>query len=251
LNQKKDELEKTPNVPPKCTTRDEKRNQERKDQEKRDQDQDKKRLGAVELLMFFHNVILCVFSLLTFINTFPIVYQLFKEHGFRGALIGKFEKLYDGHYGYWSHLFYLSKFYEFVDTWIVLSKGKKPLFLQVYHHMGAVLGMWLVTITKSTCGYLFVVENSFIHTMMYFYYAMSVLGFQFKNKHLITTAQIIQFVVGISVGLFQLYYVGDKMRWEDKACLLFNESYVAILLILFYDFYQQSYRRRREMKKQA
>ncbi|ETO22438.1 GNS1/SUR4 family protein [Reticulomyxa filosa] len=103
-----------------------------------------KRLGKTESLMFLHNMLLCIFSFLTCANTLPIVYDLFKTYGVGASLTnGEFEKLYDGPYGYWSHLFYLSKFYEFVDTWIVILRGKRPLFLQVYHHTGAVLGMWL------------------------------------------------------------------------------------------------------------
>ena len=33
-----------------------------------------------------------------------------------------------------SRLFRWSKYYEFVDTFILLSRGKKPVFLHVYHH---------------------------------------------------------------------------------------------------------------------
>lgn len=37
-------------------------------------------------------------------------------------------------YGFW---FYLSKYYEFIDTIIILLKGKQSSTLQTYHHMGA------------------------------------------------------------------------------------------------------------------
>ena len=42
-------------------------------------------------------------------------------------------------YGWW---FYLSKFYEVVDTAIILAKGRKSSLLQTYHHSGAMLCMW-------------------------------------------------------------------------------------------------------------
>ena len=35
----------------------------------------------------------------------------------------------------WS--FYLSKYYEYMDTAILYAKGKEPCFLQKCHHMGA------------------------------------------------------------------------------------------------------------------
>jgi hypothetical protein len=42
-------------------------------------------------------------------------------------------------YGFW---FYLSKFYEVVDTAIIILKGKKSSLLQTYHHAGAMICMW-------------------------------------------------------------------------------------------------------------
>ncbi len=78
-------------------------------------------------------------------------------------------------------------------------KGRRPIFLQVYHHTGAVIGMWLILISKSSVGYLFVVENSFIHSIMYLYYAMAVLGYRWKTKFVLTLLQIIQFVTGLTI----------------------------------------------------
>jgi len=209
-----------------------------------------KNLDKIQWLILSHNLLLCIFSFLTFYNTFPLIFNLFRTYGFRDAITnGEFEKLYDGTYGYWSHLFYLSKFYEFADTWIVLLRGKKPIFLQVFHHIGAVIGMWLITITKCTSGYLFVVENSFIHTIMYLYYARSILGIQCKNKHFITIAQITQFFLGTTGGIVQYILCGTKMRWEDKFALLYNEIYVFSLIYLFYNFYQQTYKSPRKNKQ--
>lgn len=38
--------------------------------------------------------------------------------------------------GFWITHFYISKYCEFMDTWLVMLKGKDPIFLQVYHHAG-------------------------------------------------------------------------------------------------------------------
>ena len=67
----------------------------------------------------------------------------------------------------WVYLFYISKYYEFIDTWIVCLKGRKPLFLQLYHHIGAVIGMWLLYITHNPWVWVFLVFNSFINSIMY------------------------------------------------------------------------------------
>eukprot|EP01084_Bolivina_argentea_P025917 48186_1 len=89
-------------------------------------------------------------------------------------------------FGFWIFLFYLSKYYEFIDTFIVIARGRRPIFLQTFHHCGAVLGMWGIMVTSSTGGYIFMVENSFIHTIMYFYYAMSCINIRMPGKSIIT-----------------------------------------------------------------
>lgn len=67
---------------------------------------------------------------------------------------------------FYGWLFYLSKFYEVVDTAIILAKGKKSSVLQVYHHTGAMLSMWAGIRYMSPPIWMFVLVNSGIHTLM-------------------------------------------------------------------------------------
>ena len=58
---------------------------------------------------------------------------------------------FDKNPGKWMYFFYLSKkFIEFIDTWIVILKGRKPIshfpfpiFLQTFHHVGVIFVLWL------------------------------------------------------------------------------------------------------------
>eukprot|EP00484_Ammonia_sp_Unknown_P020923 CAMPEP_0197030512 /NCGR_PEP_ID=MMETSP1384-20130603/9736_1 /TAXON_ID=29189 /ORGANISM="Ammonia sp." /LENGTH=210 /DNA_ID=CAMNT_0042459885 /DNA_START=22 /DNA_END=651 /DNA_ORIENTATION=+ len=120
-----------------------------------------------------HNLGLCIFSVLCLVNTAPIAYKLWLSPGWT-AVICSNAFLGDDTWWYWNYLFYLSKYYEFVDTYILVYKGKQPSFLQKFHHIGAVLSMWIIITTHSHTGYIFVIPNSFIHSIMYFYYALSV-----------------------------------------------------------------------------
>merc|ERR1712113_1239699 len=170
------------------------------------------------------NILLCIFSASAFYNTFPLISEIFYRGGFNGALCQKeLENLYsngiESVFGFWTYLFYLSKYYEFIDTFIVIARGRRPIFLQTFHHCGAVLGMWMVLVTQSTGGWIFVVENSFIHTIMYFYYAMSSINIRLPGKFIITQAQMIQFVIGNSLALMQMYVYGQCIRFEDKVIL--------------------------------
>lgn len=67
---------------------------------------------------------------------------------------------------FWGWFFYLSKFYEVVDTMIILLKGKRSATLQTYHHAGAMMCMWAGMRYMSPPIWMFVLVNSGIHTLM-------------------------------------------------------------------------------------
>ena len=67
---------------------------------------------------------------------------------------------------FYGWFFYLSKFYEVIDTMIILAKGKRSSFLQTYHHAGAMLCMWAGIRYMSPPIWMFVCVNSGIHALM-------------------------------------------------------------------------------------
>lgn len=67
---------------------------------------------------------------------------------------------------FYGWLFYVSKFYEVMDTAIIITKGKRSSTLQTYHHAGAMMCMWSGIRHMSPPIWMFVLVNSFIHTLM-------------------------------------------------------------------------------------
>jgi len=67
---------------------------------------------------------------------------------------------------FYGWLFYLSKFYEVLDTLIILAKGKKSSFLQTYHHAGAMICMWAGIRYMAPPIWMFVLANSLVHSLM-------------------------------------------------------------------------------------
>lgn len=67
---------------------------------------------------------------------------------------------------FWGWWFYLSKFYEVLDTFIILAKGKRSSTLQTYHHTGAMACMWAGIRYMSPPIWMFAFLNSGIHAMM-------------------------------------------------------------------------------------
>jgi len=110
--------------------------------------------------------------------------------------------------------------------------------------VGAVIGMWLAVVSRCTIGYLFVVENSFIHTIMYAYYAAAGVGISVPFKFIITILQILQFVSGLTIGVVQTLVNSSCLTSADLFSFCYLESYVLCLLVLFVQFYQRTYRKK-------
>ncbi len=88
-------------------------------------------------LSIIHNLALIMFSAWTFVSLCNILYEYGivcqSDYYFQ---IEKFDRI--------IYLFYLSKYYEFFDTFLLYLNGKDPIFLQKYHHIGAVI-CWHIT----------------------------------------------------------------------------------------------------------
>ncbi|KAI9838135.1 MAG: hypothetical protein M1819_006291 [Sarea resinae] len=112
---------------------------------------------------------------------------------------------------FYGWLFYLSKFYEVLDTAIILAKGKRSSTLQTYHHAGAMMCMWAGIRYMAPPIWMFVLVNAAIHSLMYSYYTLSALGIRVPQrvKRSLTTLQICQFVVGVSFALTHLFISYD------------------------------------------
>lgn len=67
---------------------------------------------------------------------------------------------------FYGWLFYLSKFYEVLDTFVILAKGKQTSELQMFHHAGVMLCMWAGIRYMSPPIWMFVFINSGLHTLM-------------------------------------------------------------------------------------
>ncbi|TQS34387.1 hypothetical protein Golomagni_05232 [Golovinomyces magnicellulatus] len=108
---------------------------------------------------------------------------------------------------FYGWLFYLSKFYEVLDTFIMIVKGKKSGALQTFHHAGAMFCMWSGIRFMSPPIWMFVFINSAIHTLMYSYYTLTALKLPVSQylKKLLTLLQITQLIVGTCYAAIHSY----------------------------------------------
>jgi hypothetical protein len=184
---------------------------------------------------FFHNYFLHVFSMTTFgyLCSILIKYGIRAEIGYYYNIPGVSDILL---------LFYLSKYYEFLDTMIIYAKGKDPIFLQKFHHVGAVI-FWHLGYVNSMEGFFFAtLYNSCVHTVMYMYYFFTLFPRLqiniYKYKVYITSLQFIQLFVGV---ITLTYYYYDIENEQNKLVILGFDAYILALLVLFGQFMVNNY----------
>jgi len=134
---------------------------------------------SFKLVAVYHNMLLCVYSLLSLLGAIwilsnkPIAWQMtaIRDSTCKNSLM----EIGSPMYGLlW--IFYASKYYEFVDTWLIILQGKTPKLLQTYHHIGAVFAVGLLCKYNVEAAWIFCLLNSGVHSVMYFYYTLTLFG---------------------------------------------------------------------------
>ena len=197
--------------------------------------------------IILHNAILTIFSAICAYNSVGIIINHIVTHGFYDTYCNNINSTFwsDG-FGSWAIVFYVSKYYEFVDTWILIFKGKEASFLQVYHHTGIAYIMWCAVLSQSS-WLLFVVSlNSIIHTLMYTYFCIKSISptTEISIAKYLTMAQIGQFFTGILCTI-PIFVYGESCDTQSSrfalACL---HTYGFGLIALFITFAQKKYKKK-------
>ena len=180
-------------------------------------------------LSVIHNGLLVTFSAWTFMSLSRILYN-------DGIVLQSNYYFKNPHFDTIIYWFYLSKYYEFFDTFLLYLNDKSPIFLQKYHHIGAVICWHLMYLYKVESIWIATILNSFVHTIMYSYYIGCLLKInqvRFVKKY-ITSLQLCQL---IPQPMCLYLYNSD----ENYNILLFFTFYSVGLVILFGMFYYDSY----------
>ena len=69
-----------------------------------------------------HNLALAVFSFVVAVNAWHVFSSHYKQRGWRATYCDQDGEFWASGNGTWSMIFYLSKYWEFVDTWILVIK---------------------------------------------------------------------------------------------------------------------------------
>ena len=124
----------------------------------------------------------------------------------------------------------------------MVLKKRKLNFLHVYHHCVVMPLFYVYMTTGMVCQWILVVANSFVHVLMYYYYAMSTIGRTVWWKKYITQAQIVQFIIDLTATWpYPVLYFSSSGCAGSMRGWLFGQAVGLSFFKLFRDFYLKSY----------
>lgn len=160
--------------------------------------------GLVKKVSSVNNMIMCLYSLYAFVGMALVLAANWADDGFPvWKAVCDTEKTMSRGLDFWMYHFYLSKFWEWIDTWILILKGKPvwppenaQFFLHVSHHCITASVFWVSWRQELPMGYLGPLTNAFVHIPMYGYYCLSEhwQGVRMFGVF-ITPIQIVQFLI--------------------------------------------------------
>jgi hypothetical protein len=180
----------------------------------------------ISVIAFFHNLGLAIFSGIVFTKMTGILLRL-------GIVFQAEYYFADPEFDRIILVFYLSKYYEYADTYLIYLKNKTPIFLQRYHHIGAVIVWHFCYVYKVDCIWMATLVNALVHTVMYSYYASTVLKLDFirNYKKYITGLQIAQLALANIVS--PVMYYPPVESWFNYGIIMGFNAYVLLLVYLF------------------
>mmetsp|Transcript_5466 Transcript_5466/g.9635 ORF Transcript_5466/g.9635 Transcript_5466/m.9635 type:complete len:281 (+) Transcript_5466:154-996(+) len=197
---------------------------------------------------FLHNIILSLLSLVMFLAITYETFDYISLHSFKDSLCISRDTMSfstsETRIRFWLYIFYLSKFYELIDTFLLIIRRKPLTLLHVWHHASVIVETWSwIQYRMIFCVY-GMMFNSFVHILMYFYFGCSLVHIKLPKwfRQSITSIQIIQFITSF---IFAIPYV-VLLVTQPNSCYGIEAFYISILcngsyLALFIRFYIKSY----------
>eukprot|EP01053_Blabericola_migrator_P004027 Blabericola_migrator_1__4026@NODE_2223_length_3098_cov_214_446057_g1400_i0_p3_GENE_NODE_2223_length_3098_cov_214_446057_g1400_i0NODE_2223_length_3098_cov_214_446057_g1400_i0_p3_ORF_typecomplete_len202_score41_53ELO/PF01151_18/2_5e35_NODE_2223_length_3098_cov_214_446057_g1400_i021892794 len=141
-----------------------------------------------------------------------------------------------GRLWFWVYMFYLSKYWELLDTILQMTKGRRPpsYYFHCWHHTMYLLICYFYCAHKASLSPLAVLVNGSVHVVMYFYYHLICRGISPWWKRHITKMQIVQFLLGYAflMRTMSLTYI-KKEPCNGKGVLAVHAAFNLTMLVGF------------------
>jgi hypothetical protein len=161
------------------------------------------------------------------------------------------------------YIFYISKFWEWLDTYALVLKGKdvwppssNQFFLHIFHHSTTGAIAWLAWQQELSVAWIGPLTNGFVHTLMYAYYALvTVFPGVRKFGLYITPIQIFQFIICLTTvapeAVDALVLGGAAGCGMTKRCAVWMAITYGAFLYMFWQLYNDKKRLARKQAAQS
>jgi len=183
------------------------------------------------------NFLLSIFSFTGLCFTFPKLFSKIWMEGFEASVCSAPQDYGHGYGGFFVMAFIYSKLAEVVDTFFLLIRKNDVILLHWYHHATVMLFCWQAyAVNTGFAGLWFATMNYFVHSVMYFYYALTQYDKEIRKKIkkvaiFLTSFQIAQMVMGLVVLVKSVVY-----QMEGRECYL-NKSNQLLGLLMYISYF--------------
>ena len=186
---------------------------------------------------------LAAFSVMGLLKVAPPLIRNVRENGFMVSVCRDCE-FSNPSTALWGTLFFLSKQVEFGDTFFVVLR-KTPLnFIHWYHHITVLVYASYGIVHISAVANWFAAANFLVHSVMYTYYALKASGLRIPTSvsQIITTLQLVQFVLGLTVLVAAcIHRSNGGMCDATDGLLAIGLTVYSSYVVLFLNFFYQRY----------
>lgn len=195
--------------------------------------------------LFYWNVALAVFSIGGAARSIPELYYTLKDLGLNHAIC--IQPHLHGVYGFWVVAFIISKFFELGDTFFIVLRKQKLIFLHWYHHVTVIFCVFFTVTRELSTLRWYVTQNYAIHSIMYTYYALRAVGVKIPKaiSISITSLQIMQMFVALFITSYALFEkISNRPCFVDNANIALGLVCYGSYAVLFGNFFIQTYFRK-------
>lgn len=199
--------------------------------------------------LFMWSLGLALFSIWGFCNVSFFHLRHMAEHGWKASvcdLLSDHKRI-----PLWTWLFVLSKLPELVDTYFIVLRKQKLIFLHWYHHITVFIYCWYNYSHLVNPQQWFMTMNFLVHSIMYSYYAIRASNIYRPPiwvNMVITSLQLLQMVVATWVNLYvfiNMCYTSDwycdgeveTTYWYVGVAFAMYASYFVLFTRFFYSVY--------------
>ena len=153
-------------------------------------------------LLILWNVSLSIFSTIGALRSVPWFSSFLFTFGLHASCC--VEPNINGVFGFWVWAFIVSKIPELADTFFIIARKQKLIFLHWFHHVSVLFFVWYGNSEKISIGPWFVAMNYPIHALMYIHFSLRAMKFKVPPvvPVVITSLQVAQMLAGTAITLY-------------------------------------------------